>query len=126
MTREITLLENIDLKSMQFRVNELEHFIANRPNYTKVFNFNLDELNGKEIIILLKADLNYLYQIDFKDKNGIRKITPVECARIQGFPDRYKLPQIADSALYKQFGNSVSVPVIEAIAKQMMKAMNNP
>lgn len=58
-----------------------------------------------------------------KDKKGIRKLTPYECARIQGFPVDYKLPKIADSALYKQFGNSVSVPVLEAVAKQMMKAM---
>lgn len=59
-----------------------------------------------------------------KDKKGIRKLTPLECARIQGFPDTYRLPSLADSALYKQFGNSVSVPVVEAVAKQMMKAMN--
>jgi len=59
-----------------------------------------------------------------KDKKGIRKLTPLECARIQGFPDTYRLPPLADSALYKQFGNSVSVPVVEAVAKQMMKAMN--
>lgn len=58
-----------------------------------------------------------------KDKKGIRKLTPLECARIQGFPADYKIPKLADSALYKQFGNSVSVPVIEAVAKQMMKAM---
>jgi DNA (cytosine-5)-methyltransferase 1 len=59
-----------------------------------------------------------------KDKKGIRKLTPLECARIQGFPVDYKLPAIADSSLYKQFGNSVSVPVIEAMAKQMMKAIS--
>ncbi|MCG2698849.1 transcriptional repressor LexA [Candidatus Parcubacteria bacterium] len=58
-----------------------------------------------------------------KDKKGIRKLTPIECARIQGFPTHYKIPKLADSALYKQFGNSVSVPVIEAVGKQMMKAM---
>lgn len=58
-----------------------------------------------------------------KDRKGIRKLTPMECARIQGFPSNYKLPAIADSALYKQLGNSVSVPVIQAVAKQMMKAM---
>lgn len=57
-----------------------------------------------------------------KDKKGIRKLTPLECFRIQGFKD-YKLPKISDSALYKQAGNSVSVPVIEAVANQMMKAM---
>ena len=58
-----------------------------------------------------------------KDKKGIRKLTPLECSRIQGFPENFILPKIADSALYKQFGNSVSVPVLEAVAKQMMKAM---
>lgn len=58
-----------------------------------------------------------------KDGKGIRKLTPLECARIQGFPVIYKLPRIADSALYKQFGNSVSVPVVETVAKQIMKAM---
>jgi DNA (cytosine-5)-methyltransferase 1 len=58
-----------------------------------------------------------------KDKKGIRKLTPLECARIQGFPDNFKLPIIADSALYKQIGNSVSVPVVEAVANQMMSAM---
>lgn len=58
-----------------------------------------------------------------KDKKGIRKLTPLECFRIQGFPESYILPKISDSALYKQAGNSVSVPVIEAVAKQMMRAM---
>tara|TARA_R110000824_G_scaffold401771_1_gene615340 strand:- start:50090 stop:51682 length:1593 start_codon:yes stop_codon:yes gene_type:complete len=58
-----------------------------------------------------------------KDKKGIRKLTPLECARIQGFPTDYVLPEIADSLLYKQFGNSVSVPVIEAVALQMRKAV---
>lgn len=60
-----------------------------------------------------------------KDDKGIRKLTPLECARIQGFPKNYKLPQIADSTLYKQIGNSVSVPVIEAIAKQIMRALKD-
>ena len=58
-----------------------------------------------------------------KNKKGIRKLTPRECARLQGFPDDYQLPNIADSALYKQFGNSVSVPVVEAIATQIMEAL---
>ncbi len=58
-----------------------------------------------------------------KDKKGIRKLTPRECFNIQGFPLDYKLPQIADSALYKQAGNSVSVPVVEAVARQMLAAL---
>jgi len=57
------------------------------------------------------------------DGKGIRKLTPRECFRIQGFPDSYQLPAIADSALYKQAGNSVSAPVLERIAQQMMKVL---
>lgn len=57
------------------------------------------------------------------DGKGIRKLTPRECFRIQGFPDDYKLPKIADSALYKQAGNSVSAPVVERIAIQMAKVL---
>ncbi len=59
-----------------------------------------------------------------KTPNGIRKLTPRECFRFQGFPDTYVLPEIADSHLYKQAGNSVSVPVIENIAKNIIKTIN--
>jgi DNA (cytosine-5)-methyltransferase 1 len=59
-----------------------------------------------------------------KDSKGIRKLTPRECARLQGFPDSYKLPKdLPDTKLYKQFGNSVTVAVIERVAKQIMKAL---
>ena len=55
---------------------------------------------------------------------GIRKMTPREWARLQGFPDSYILP-LADSALYKQFGNSVTVNVIEAIAKKIREVLEH-
>ena len=58
------------------------------------------------------------------DKGGIRKLTPRECARLQGFPDSFLLPEIADSKLYHQFGNSVSVPLIARIATKMVSALN--
>ena len=61
-----------------------------------------------------------------KDHKGIRKLTPIECARIQGFPRNFQLPSdLADSALYKQMGNSVTVSVIEGIAKAMVMAMSD-
>ncbi|MFV0626889.1 MAG: DNA cytosine methyltransferase [Alphaproteobacteria bacterium] len=60
------------------------------------------------------------------DSKDIRKLTPRECARFQGFPDSFILPdELPRSAVYKQIGNSVSVPVVEAIAKNIMKALNN-
>lgn len=50
---------------------------------------------------------------------GIRKLTPRECANFQGFPKTFKLPDIPDSQLYKQIGNSVSIPVLQRIAENM-------
>ena len=58
------------------------------------------------------------------NKEGIRKMTPREWARLQGFPDTFNLP-IADGHLYKQFGNSVTVNVIEAIAKEIKEVLDN-
>lgn len=59
------------------------------------------------------------------NKEGIRKMTPREWARLQGFPDTFNLP-LADVHLYKQFGNSVTVNVIETIAKQIKEVLNMP
>lgn len=58
------------------------------------------------------------------NRQGIRKMTPREWARLQGFPDDFKL-ELADTHLYKQFGNSVTVNVIEAIAEEIRKVLAN-
>lgn len=55
---------------------------------------------------------------------GFRKLTPRECLRFQGFPDTFKIPSIlSNSSLYKQAGNSVSVPVIQALSKKILKVL---
>ena len=56
-----------------------------------------------------------------RDKKGIRKLTPRECANFQGFPDTFILPNLVDSQLYKQCGNSVVVEVINKIAEKILK-----
>jgi len=56
-----------------------------------------------------------------KDKNP-RKLTPREAGRLQGFPNDFKIP-VSDTQAYKQFGNSVAVPVIEQLAKNILKAL---
>ena len=52
-----------------------------------------------------------------------RKLTPRECARLQGFPDNFVIP-VSDAQAYKQFGNSVAVPVIRAISTKMLEEMH--
>ena len=54
---------------------------------------------------------------------GVRKMTPREWARLQGYPDSFTLP-LADTHLYKQLGNSVTVNVIEAIAKCIKEVLD--
>jgi DNA (cytosine-5)-methyltransferase 1 len=56
------------------------------------------------------------------NRDGIRKMTPREWARLQGFPDTFLIP-VADASAYKQFGNSVAVPAIQATAEQVLKAV---
>ncbi|ONI46370.1 DNA (cytosine-5-)-methyltransferase [Candidatus Epulonipiscioides gigas] len=59
------------------------------------------------------------------DDYGLRKLTPKECFMFQGFPEDYQLPSsMANSHLYKQAGNSVTVPVVERIAKNILDIMN--
>lgn len=52
-----------------------------------------------------------------------RKLSPRECARLQGFPDSFKIP-VSDTQAYRQFGNSVPVKVIEKVAEQMIKHLS--
>lgn len=57
-----------------------------------------------------------------KTKNP-RRLTPYECARLMGFPRRFKIP-VSDTQAYKQFGNAVVVPVVNVIAKEVIKCLN--
>ncbi len=68
-------------------------------------------------ITLVSSDAHKLGIVD----NGIiRRITPRECARLQGFPDTFKCHP-NDVHAYRQFGNSVSVPVVEAVILDLFK-----
>ena len=54
-----------------------------------------------------------------------RRLTPQECARLMGFPSDFKVP-VSDTQAYRQFGNSVVVPVIEAIARRVAETLERP
>ncbi|MBD3824044.1 MAG: DNA (cytosine-5-)-methyltransferase [Epsilonproteobacteria bacterium] len=78
--------------------------------------------DGSEILV----DRGFNFNMDFHDKvnmqNRPRRLTPRECARLMGFEkpgeSNFKIP-VSDTQAYKQFGNSVVVPVFEAVAKLM-------
>jgi DNA (cytosine-5)-methyltransferase 1 len=79
----------------------------NKPSKTLVARYGKD---GKECLIPQEG------------KNP-RKLTPRECARLQGFPENFILP-VSNAAAYYQFGNSVSVPVVKAIAEEFIKYLD--
>lgn len=86
------------------------------------FGFGLTDLNG------VSRTLSARYYKDGseilipqKGKNP-RRLTPRECARIQGFPDKYIIP-VSNNQAYKQFGNSVAMPLIEAVGKNIVKEL---
>ncbi|MCM3904790.1 MAG: DNA (cytosine-5-)-methyltransferase [Pyrinomonadaceae bacterium] len=54
-----------------------------------------------------------------------RRLTPPECALLMGFPSDFKIP-VSDTQAYRQFGNSVVVPVVERIAKQVVATLSRP
>jgi DNA (cytosine-5)-methyltransferase 1 len=54
-----------------------------------------------------------------------RRLTPRECSRLMGFPKNFKIP-VSDTQAYRQFGNSVVVPVVEQVAKQVVRALAGP
>jgi DNA (cytosine-5)-methyltransferase 1 len=58
------------------------------------------------------------------NRNGIRKMTPREWARLQGFPDNFIIP-VSDASSYKQFGNSVAIPAIQATGKRIIELILN-
>jgi DNA (cytosine-5)-methyltransferase 1 len=63
--------------------------------------------------------------IDQGPRKNPRRLTPSECAMLMGYPRDFKIP-VSDTQAYKQFGNSVVVPVVERIAKAVVSALRQP
>ena len=58
--------------------------------------------------------------------NLIRRLTPLECERLQGFPDRWtNIPGASDSARYKALGNSVAIPCVEYVMRGIALVLQN-
>lgn len=58
-----------------------------------------------------------------RDQHGIRKLTPRECFGFQGYPENFVLPNLSNSKLYMMAGNSVTVPLVERIARQIVDVL---
>lgn len=108
--------------------NYLQEYAKKHKAKGNGFGFGMTDLNG------ISRTISARYYKDGSEilipQNGInpRRLTPRECARLQGFPDEFIIP-VSDNQAYKQFGNSVTVPLIQAVGKQLVKsllAINEP
>ncbi len=106
----------------------LQGYAAKHKALGNGFGFNLTNLDGvartlsaryhkdgAEILIPQKAGENP------------RRLTPEECRRLMGYPETFKIKdiEVSDTQLYRQFGNSVAVPVVEDVAKSMVEFIQN-
>ena len=99
----------------------LQNYAAKHKAAGNGFGYGMPDLNG------ISRTLSARY---YKDGSEIlinrgegeipRRLTPRECARLQGFPDDFKIV-VSDTQAYKQFGNSVVVPLMSAVAETVVR-----
>ena len=88
------------------------------------FGYNLYDEKSPYTVTLSARYYKDGSEILIKQENkNPRKLTPRECARLQGFPESFVLPNISDCHLYKQFGNSVPTKMIGAVAVEIVKEL---
>ena len=94
----------------------LQNYAAKHKEAGNGFGYGIAPLNGvtRTLSARYYKDGSEIL-IDQPGKNP-RRLTPRECARLQGFPDTFKIP-VSDTQAYQQFGNSVVVPLMAEVAK---------
>ncbi len=88
------------------------------------FGFGLPDLNGVSRTLSARHYKDGSEILIRQNEKNPRRLTPRECARLQGFPENYKIVA-SDTNAYKQFGNSVVVPLVTAVAKNMIEILQD-
>ena len=86
------------------------------------FGFGLTNLNGVSRTLSARYYKDGAEILIPQEGKNPRRLTPRECARLQGFPDTFKIP-VSDNQGYKQFGNSVAMPLMQAVGKNVIKEL---
>jgi len=120
------LEENVDPKyTLTDRLwSYLQKYKEKHRSLGNGFGFGLADLDGiaRTLSARYYKDGSEILIPQGEGKNP-RRLTPRECARLMGFPDSFKIP-VSDTQAYKQFGNSVVVPLVEKIAEAMVECLN--
>jgi len=100
----------------------LQNYAAKHKAQGNGFGFGMTDLNGISRTISARYYKDGSEILIPQDSINPRRLTPRECARLQGFPDEFVIP-VSDNQAYRQFGNSVTVPLIQAVGKQLVKEL---
>lgn len=98
----------------------LQNYAAKHKAAGNGFGYGIAPLNGVSRTLSARYYKDGSEILIAQDGKNPRRLTPRECARLQGFPDTFKIP-VSDTQAYKQFGNSVVVPLMENVAKLIVK-----
>jgi len=133
---EISLMRTInDVVNRRIKPAEHYYYSANNRYYSKLnmrvknteVIYRIDDsgvaMREWKVCPTLKANMGtYHDRIPvIRDEYGIRKLTPQECLAFQGFPTEFSFPDIPETEVYKQIGNTVCVPVVERIAQKLIR-----
>lgn len=108
--------------------NYLQEYAKKHKAKGNGFGFGLTNLDGISRTMSARYYKDGAEILIPQDEKSPRRLTPRECARLQGFPDKFIIP-VSDNQAYKQFGNSVVTPLIQAVGKNLVKellAINEP
>lgn len=94
----------------------LQNYAAKHKAAGNGFGYGIAPLDGISRTISARYYKDGSEILIAQDGKNPRRLTPRECARLQGFPDSFKIP-VSDTQAYKQFGNSVVVPLMAEVAK---------
>lgn len=102
--------------------NFLQEYAAKHKAKGNGFGFGMTDINGISRTISARYYKDGSEILIPQDGLNPRRLTPRECARLQGFPDNFIIP-VSDNQGYRQFGNSVTVPLIQAVGKELVKSI---
>lgn len=102
--------------------NYLQNYAEKHRAKGNGFGFGLPDLNGISRTLSARYYKDGSEILIRQENKNPRKLTPRECARLQGFPESFKIV-VSDTKAYQQFGNSVVVPLIEKIAEKIVKKL---
>lgn len=102
--------------------NYLQEYSKKHKEKGNGFGYGLTDLNGISRTMSARYYKDGAEILIPQEGKNPRRLTPRECARLQGFPNEFIIP-VSDNQAYKQFGNSVVTPLIQAVGKNIIKEL---